>query len=55
MGAIGAGLAVWGAWACVSALLRDRDVVAREQNIGCALLLAVFAVSMTAGLIDAIG
>jgi hypothetical protein len=39
----------------VSALLRDRDVVAREQNVGWALLVAVFALLMTAALIDALG
>jgi len=38
----------------VSALLHDRDVVAREQNVGCSLLLAIIALVLTAALIDAV-
>lgn len=54
MGAIGAGIAVWGAWQCVYALLSDSNTVARDMNRGCVWLIGLFAVFATGGLIEAL-
>jgi hypothetical protein len=54
MVALGAGLAVLGAWLCVAELLKDDNMVARDMNSGCIWLLSIFAALATGGLIDAV-
>ena len=52
MTALGAGIAIWGAWQFASNLLREPHQVVRDMNKGCAWTVALFAASATMYLLD---